>query len=68
MTEIKHKAFLFDATRCIDCRACMVACSVENQVPVDHTRIWVHDQGVQGEFPDLTSRIVAMSFCEPRSW
>ncbi len=54
MTEIKHKAFLFDATRCIDCRACMVACSVENKIAMDKTRIWVAGVGLKGEFPELT--------------
>jgi formate dehydrogenase iron-sulfur subunit len=53
MTEIKHKAYLFDATRCIDCRACMVACSVENKIEMDKTRIWVAGLGVIGQFPDL---------------
>ena len=53
MTEIKHKAFLFDATRCIDCRACMVACSVENKIDMDKTRIWVAGIGMKGEFPNL---------------
>lgn len=53
MTDIKHHAFLFDATRCIDCRACMVACSVENNIPMDKTRIWVAGVGVTGQFPDL---------------
>jgi formate dehydrogenase iron-sulfur subunit len=53
MTEIKHKAFLFDATRCIDCRACMVACSVENKIETDKTRIWVAGVGLKGEFPIL---------------
>jgi len=53
MTEIKHKAFLFDATRCIDCRACMVACSVENNIEMDKTRIWVAGLGITGTFPDL---------------
>ena len=53
MTDIKHKAFLFDATRCIDCRACMVACSVENKIDMDKTRIWVAGVGLKGEFPDL---------------
>jgi len=53
MTEIKHKAFLFDATRCIDCRACMVACSVENNIPMNKTRIWVSGIGLKGEFPNL---------------
>jgi formate dehydrogenase iron-sulfur subunit len=54
MTDIKHKAFLFDATRCIDCRACMVACSVENKIDIDKTRIWVAGIGLKGEFPKLT--------------
>ncbi len=54
MPEIKHHAFLFDATRCIDCRACMVACSVENKIPMDKTRIWVAGIGLKGEFPNLT--------------
>jgi formate dehydrogenase iron-sulfur subunit len=53
MTDIKHKAFLFDATRCIDCRACMVACSVENKIEMDKTRIWVAGIGLKGEFPHL---------------
>ena len=44
---LKQHAYLYDATRCIDCRACLVACSVENRVPMNHTRIWVHDLGVQ---------------------
>lgn len=46
-------AFLFDATRCIDCRACMVACSAENDVPMDDTRIWLSGDGVFGTYPDL---------------
>lgn len=53
MIEITQKAYLFDATRCIDCRACMVACSVENQIPMNKTRIWVAGKGLQGEFPHL---------------
>ena len=53
MTAIRHHAYLFDATRCIDCRACMVACSVENSIPTNKTRIWVAGVGVRGQFPDL---------------
>ncbi len=53
MAEIKKYAFLYDATRCVDCRACMVACSVENNVPMDETRIWLQDMGVKGEYPNL---------------
>ncbi len=54
MPTKNHYAFVIDVSRCIDCRACLVACSVENNVPMDHTRIWVHDQQVQGEWPILS--------------
>lgn len=54
----KRYAFVIDVERCIDCRACLVACSVENKVPLDHTRIWVHDQGVLGKFPELQHAFV----------
>jgi formate dehydrogenase iron-sulfur subunit len=53
MTSIKQHAYLFDATRCIDCRACMIACSVENSIEMDKTRIWVAGIGVKGTYPDL---------------
>jgi Fe-S-cluster-containing dehydrogenase component len=59
MAEIKHHAFLYDATRCIDCRACMVACSVENNIPMDKTRIWVAGVGLTGQFPDLERSTMA---------
>jgi formate dehydrogenase iron-sulfur subunit len=58
-----HKfGFLIDASRCIDCRSCLVACSVENKVPMTHTRIWMKDTGLQGEFPDL-KRFTAPYHC-----
>jgi formate dehydrogenase iron-sulfur subunit len=54
MTDtINQKTFLFDATRCIDCRACMVACSVENNIAMNKTRIWVAGVGIKGDYPDL---------------
>jgi formate dehydrogenase iron-sulfur subunit len=45
--------FLIDTSRCIDCRSCLVACSVENDVPMKSTRIWIKDSTVIGEFPKL---------------
>ncbi len=45
--------FLIDASLCIDCRTCLVACSVQNDVPMDNTRIWIEGTGVTGSFPDL---------------
>ncbi len=66
MSDIKKKAFLFDATRCIDCRACMVACSVENKIDMDKTRIWVAGVGLIGQFPDLkrASMVYHCMHCE----
>lgn len=58
MASKKRYGFVIDVSRCIDCRACMVACSVENSVPMNHTRIWVHDLGVQGTFPGLQRTFV----------
>ncbi len=53
MEEAPEYGFLIDATLCIDCRACLVACSVQNQVPMEHTRIWIKETGVYGNFPEL---------------
>lgn len=58
MTTKKRYGFVIDVSRCIDCRACLVACSVENQVPMNHTRIWVHDLGLQGTYPSLEQTFV----------
>jgi tetrathionate reductase subunit B len=56
--NVKKYGFVIDPKRCIDCRACLVACRAENEVPLEHTRIWVYDQGVQGEFPNLSQQFV----------
>ncbi len=32
---------VIDSSRCIDCKACMVACKVENRVPEGYWRNWV---------------------------
>lgn len=52
-TKNPRYGFLIDASYCIDCRTCMVACSVENEVPMDSTRIWIKETGVTGTYPDL---------------
>jgi len=53
-----HYGFVIDVSRCIDCRACLVACRAENQVPLGHSRIWVRDSGLQGSFPDLSRTFI----------
>ena len=65
MTEQPTKpryGFLIDVSHCIDCRSCMVACSVENDVPMDSTRIWIKETGVTGDFPNL-NRFTAPYHC-----
>jgi len=37
-------AMVIDSSLCIDCRACKVACKVENRVPEGHWRNWVKQQ------------------------
>ena len=39
--QVKKYGFVIDPKRCIDCRACLVACRAENNVPLDDTRIYV---------------------------
>ena len=56
--SVKKYVFVIDPRRCIDCRACLVSCRAENDVPIPNTRIWVYDQGVIGEFPNLAQQFV----------
>jgi tetrathionate reductase subunit B len=55
MTEKKKRryAFVIEISKCIDCKACMVGCMAENNVPVEHSRNWVRQKGPKGVFPDL---------------
>ena len=58
MAQKKRYVFVIDPTRCIDCRACLVACRAEWKVPDGQTRIWVHTNGPQGTFPNVTQQFV----------
>jgi len=51
----KRYAIVLDTTKCLNCKACTVACKFENNVPVgDETyRIWVTEMPLQGRFPYL---------------
>lgn len=48
-------AMVLDPSLCIDCRACKVACTVENDVPLGLHRNWVA-QREQGSYPELAMR------------
>ena len=49
-------AMVIDSARCVDCRACMVACTAENDVPVGKHRNWVTTK-LKGEYPQLSMRM-----------
>ena len=51
----KRYAIVLDTKKCLNCKACTVACKFENNVPVgDETyRIWVTEMPLQGHFPYL---------------
>jgi tetrathionate reductase subunit B len=58
MLNQTHYGFVIDIERCIDCRACLVACRAENLVPLGHHRIWVRDSGLLGSFPELARTFI----------
>jgi tetrathionate reductase subunit B len=43
MTQKSEKKYgiVIDASKCIDCKACMIACKVENNVPEGYWRNWI---------------------------
>ena len=47
MEKSQHKrlAIVIDAAKCIDCKACMIACKVENNVPAGYWRNWIKPTG-----------------------
>jgi tetrathionate reductase subunit B len=48
----KRYAIAIDAKKCVDCKACVVACRAENDVPVDYSRPWINEDH-RGEWPRL---------------
>jgi Fe-S-cluster-containing dehydrogenase component len=51
----KRFAIVLDTRRCIDCKACTVACKAENNVPVgrENYRNWVDEEKLRGSYPNL---------------
>lgn len=52
----KRYGFVMLTARCIDCKACTVACRAENEVPLPNSRNWINSNGIEGVFPDLHQR------------
>jgi Fe-S-cluster-containing dehydrogenase component len=53
LPKSKRLALAIDSRKCIDCKACVVACRAENAVPVGKSRNWLN-QELKGEWPRLT--------------
>ena len=51
----KKYAIVLDTRKCLNCKACTVACKFENNVPVgdDTYRLWVTELPLQGQYPHL---------------
>lgn len=51
----KRFAMVLDISKCIDCKACTVACKAENKVPLgaDNYRNWVSEGPLRGKYPNL---------------
>jgi tetrathionate reductase subunit B len=58
MSKQKRFAIAIDCKRCINCKACVVACRAENSVPAGYSRPWIEEE-VRGSFPNL------LMICEP---
>lgn len=50
----KRYAMVVDTRRCVACKACVLACKAENNVPEGYCRDWIVEE-VRGEFPNLTA-------------
>lgn len=50
----KQYGFVMLVYRCIDCKACQVACWAENEVPLGKSRNWITRDGYRGTFPNLS--------------
>lgn len=51
----KRFAIVLDTRKCIDCKACTVACKAENDVPLgrNNYRNWVTEEELRGVYPNL---------------
>lgn len=52
----KRYAMTVDTRQCVGCKACVLACKSENDVPDGYCRDWIVED-VRGEFPNLSAEI-----------
>jgi tetrathionate reductase subunit B len=48
----KRYALVIDSRKCLNCKACVVACRAENGVPLGKSRNWINEDH-RGEYPKL---------------
>lgn len=58
-------AMAIDTKKCVGCSDCMVACQLENNVPVEYTRSWI-TESIKGSYPktQLTFQSERCNHCE----
>jgi len=57
---MKKYAMVIDSSLCIDCKACMVSCKVQNSVPTGHWRNWI-----KHTVPDFTQGPLTRTHFQP---
>lgn len=61
----KHYVMLIDSRRCIDCKACQLACKTEHNLPGGHWRNWIHAEiSLNGPKPRAIYQPGACLHCE----
>ena len=50
----KKYTLLIDSKRCINCKACIVACRAENKVPLEQNRLWINEEH-RGNWPQISA-------------
>jgi Fe-S-cluster-containing dehydrogenase component len=48
----KRYALVIDSKKCLNCKACVVACRAENKVPLAYNRPWINEE-TRGAWPKL---------------
>ena len=59
---MKQLAMVIDSSACIDCKACMIACKVENQVPEGYWRNWIKTSEPRYTDPDWMDSVHSSHF------
>jgi len=54
-TRKRRYALVLDSRKCINCKACVVACKAENGVPVGKFRNWIGEEK-RGKWPNLMAQ------------